>query len=324
MLTRRNIRRNTHPRLPLRASTTPRQHFARIRNWADNLSVFTKWVLVVGAKSTVVSLVLGALAPYATAFYAIKNGFRVPVEGVPYINFAIAIWSFLSFFIAIAMFTLLMTSLQQISLFFRLENRFLKPSKSLVEYRNRVSRSSYFLGAAGISAIAVFIILISDWQYHKTFVVFGKDLSIRGTVIIFLVSIMMVITNFYFISRKYDALKIQMMLSIPLVVLMAISLFLPDTYGSFLRIIRYGGGIHATIISSSDGLKEIEKYSGYIMIQNDNVVLMLSEDRSRVMEIPTSKIFSKTIDVTPRWESPLYSINQQSLLVNLDFIDAIW
>lgn len=53
-------------------------------------------VLLVG-KSMVASFVLALFVPLATAVYAMRYGFRVPVEGVPFLTMTITTWSFIGF-----------------------------------------------------------------------------------------------------------------------------------------------------------------------------------------------------------------------------------
>jgi hypothetical membrane protein len=300
------------------------RYFRSFRQWLENLNAFTKWMLVVGAKSAVVSLVLGALAPYATAFYAIRNGFRVPIEGVPYIHFAIAIWSFLSFFIAIGMFTILMTALQQILLLDAIGDRLIKPTRRMLEIRARSRSLKVTLAIVSLLLVSLIGIYLTDWQYHKTFSLLGNNVSARGLVNATLFSALVVVPSFYFLASGYKAIHIQVVLSFPLVVLMAASLFVPDTYGSFLRIIRYGGGIKAIITTTTDGSQSVAEQRGYILIQNEQVLVLLSEDRAQITEIPVSKIVRKSINVDPGWETPLYSLRQQQLLFKTDVFDRFW
>ena len=49
-----------------------------------SLPVLTQWALLSVGKAVGGSLILAFAANYATAYFAIRHGFRVPLEGVPF------------------------------------------------------------------------------------------------------------------------------------------------------------------------------------------------------------------------------------------------
>ena len=55
-----------------------------------------KWLVIAIGKSLIASLIMSFIANYATAYFALRSGFRVPVEGVPFLNFAVGLATFLA------------------------------------------------------------------------------------------------------------------------------------------------------------------------------------------------------------------------------------
>ncbi|MCJ8237754.1 hypothetical protein [Peteryoungia algae] len=165
MSLKRSFYRNNAAR-PARTRSLATALYIDLKLAIRSLKTSTKWAIVVAAKSVVVSFILGALAPYATAYYAIRNGFRVPVEGVPYIQFAIAIASFSSFFIAMALLAATMTALQQISLLDRISQKLKIESQETTQFRKNFYGSKILVGAA-ISAIPTAYILVEHFGLNS-------------------------------------------------------------------------------------------------------------------------------------------------------------
>ncbi len=55
---------------------------------------WTQWAAVALVKSLIVSTIMAFLANYATVFFSINYGFRVPVEGVPHLSFTVGLATF--------------------------------------------------------------------------------------------------------------------------------------------------------------------------------------------------------------------------------------
>lgn len=88
------------------------------------LPVWGQWLIISAVKSVAASTLMSFLAVYATAVFAVRHGFRVPVEGVPYINFAVALCTFATFGASIVIFSLLMFFLRQIKFSFEITLKF--------------------------------------------------------------------------------------------------------------------------------------------------------------------------------------------------------
>jgi hypothetical protein len=314
MSIKRSFYRNNVAR-PARTSSLATRLYTDFKTAIRSLKTSTKWALVVAAKSVVVSFILGAIAPYATAYYAIRNGFRVPVEGVPYIQFAIAIASFSSFFIAMAMLAATMTALQQITLFNHIAQKLKIETEESTQFRKNFYGSKVVIATAILSVPTAYICVEYFSLRSKEINFLITTMSGEFSVYLISISASVVLTGFYFNAREYSLIGMQTALSFPLVIIMAASLFADSSYGSFLRIIRYGGGIEVTLQTESEHVNGKEEITGYLMIQNDRMAIVMTKDLMSFVEIPSSKITRKIVTASPSWKSPAYStIEQLNLL----------
>jgi hypothetical protein len=101
------------------------------------MPVLGQWAALSIGKSFVASLLMSFLANYATAAFALRNGFRVPVEGVPYLNFAIGLATFLAFMCTLALFAAIMGGLYYLKVLLSLMSRLF----SFIYVPDRVQRT---------------------------------------------------------------------------------------------------------------------------------------------------------------------------------------
>lgn len=88
--------------------------FKEIKILFFNLPYALQWTIISIIKSLAASGLMSFLSIYATAFFAIRHGFRVPVEGVPYLNFTISLISFFTMIVIMFLFILIIMMLESI------------------------------------------------------------------------------------------------------------------------------------------------------------------------------------------------------------------
>jgi hypothetical protein len=293
------------------------------------LPTLVRWTGVVLLKSLAVSIVLGWVSTYATAYYAVKAGFRVPIEGVPYISFAISLWSLFAFILSIALVTaavsmfIFLTKLSD-RLIMEIQRRIIKymPARideKNVKYKNRkriirvlMTKSLPFL-VAGTFILTISIYFFADVNKESPFIpqVFGmpdKYVLLSLCCLTFLATFAR-----WFSENKYEYWKMQAFLSIPVIIVMVISLFTADFYGSLLRIIRYGGGIRILIRYTENTNLPGE---GFLLLQNDHQLILFGLD-SLIYEIPVGFVRSKAFDVKPDWKVPPNDLRDQTRYIDI-------
>lgn len=93
----------------LETRVTSFAHIIFIANAAFlRLPKLAQWTIISLAKSVIASALMSAVTLYATGFFAIRHGFRVPIEGVPYLSFAVGIATFATFALTMLLFGLVL------------------------------------------------------------------------------------------------------------------------------------------------------------------------------------------------------------------------
>ncbi|WP_313606323.1 hypothetical protein [Rhizobium sp.] len=258
-------------------------------------------------KSLILSVVLTSLAPFATAYFALKNGFRVPIEGVPYIKFALTIWSISALIIAVGALAGLWLIIEYVRNLLRFTvGKLGKFSESFQKTQDRLPYG-YLLIATAFLILALLLLLFRSKEPLDLTTISSIGVYDGSLIFSFLLSV----TGFamWFANGKYSYLQLQFFLIFPLVVIIASSLFVNDVYGSFLRVIRYGGGIYSTFQLEASADKSV---SGYVLIQNDNMIILMEEKTSKLFEIPVNKIQYRETDAGAPWKLPSYSVGKQA------------
>jgi hypothetical protein len=123
---------------------------------------------------------------------------------------------------------------------------------------------------------------------------------------------------FFIFVKELSILTSQIYISLVVVIFVSISLFIPDTYGSFLRIIRYGGGVPVSVNLKTESDEKL--VSGYLLIQNDAVLIILSSDGKSIYEIPTSNILYSEIKRNEAWRLPAPSFMDQKRYLHVEIL----
>ncbi|NSX85793.1 hypothetical protein G6L86_09370 [Agrobacterium tumefaciens] len=279
------------------------------RAWLK-LTIFSRSLILLIIKSLFASFVLGELTPVATAYYAMTFGFRVPIEGVPYVSAAMATLAFLGFLLTGACMFSFVVTLRHTNFIVKFTNYLIAklawlPSGLTVPLESVLSRRQTW--AVLILSVTVVTLLELLIFYHFNLNV-GSNYVILFLILIFVNLLAMI--SLAVISNLTSFFQFQIWLSAAVIVASATCLFNTGLYGSFLRVIRYGGGIEYEVIVAKGSTPTMVK--GYLLIQNDQMVIMMSEDKSRIIEIPVRLIESRSASLSPLWQLPDSKISSQS------------
>ncbi|WP_123834260.1 hypothetical protein [Methylobacterium currus] len=110
---------------------------------------------------------------------------------------------------------------------------------------------------------------------------------------------------------------LQGYLTAPLAILMAVALFSYDTYGSLLRVMRYGGGIETNITTDGKIYKNSEELIGNMLLRSNSSTFMLL-DENIIMEISNSKIASYSAKYNAKWHMPKYGLVSQKNYIAIE------
>ncbi|TCA58062.1 hypothetical protein E0H71_00220 [Rhizobium leguminosarum bv. viciae] len=287
-------------------------------------------------KSVAVSFVIGFLSMPATAIYAARFGLRVPIEGTPYIQFTLGLWSFIGFALSIAIVTVVALILLQFKIKLNNFNDYVHrlrikvdlgvvgPSltivisdvvtKFLLNASHRLIKTTFLplsiiaFGAAILTYLAVATgIVLGPGEYAPDFYV-AILLSVSASLVAF--------STWYAVTER-PIWMLQGYLTLPLLVVMAISLFAYDTYGSLLRIIRFGGGVEVTLKLDGiqyDGQNEV---AGNLLLRSSSSIFLLSSSKT-ILEIPSEKVSVIASNYDANWRMPDFSLWQQRKYINVE------
>jgi len=268
----------------------------RIRRIADeffSLSLGMRIALGALAGALGSSSFLGFVAEYATYNYALAYGVRVPTEGVPY----------LSFFITVVSLGLMATSLACfVGLFFllrfliRLTLVHIGKDKSPQEI-SALPLKKYLVvavpGAVFATQPVMQLISISPGFYKALpqYVTMGAFLGTLVSVLIFV--------------RKPEWIKWFITLFfLCFVTAGLVAMFSPTTYGQFLRLSRYGGGIEFHIYRNCpEPSRCISPLTGELFLRTKDYFVLRDSKESRILEIPAAEVSSYTYPSESRWNN---------------------
>lgn len=195
---------------------------------------------------------IGFLSEYATYFYALSNGFRIPAEGSPYLKVTIASISF-SVMLLCAIIYMMFYFIVKINLSSnKWVNKIQKKTIDSLQLKSKTPKSIHWLyntsqktmGIAGALVVAfISSIVIAILPYFSV----SKEIPIPIHLFLFCVSFTYFIcTSLPLIDKKYLTAAcvfttLFYLISTPLF------LFNDNVYGTILKEIKYGGGTRVTI-----------------------------------------------------------------------------
>lgn len=266
----------------------------RIRRIADGFSSLSLGIrIAIGALAGALgsSSFLGFIAEYATYNYAMAYGVRVPTEGVPYLSFFITLVSLGLMGIALACFIglfFLLRSLIQLAL------AHIGRDKSPQEIADLPLRKYLMVAVPGaiFATQPVMQLMAISPNFFKSlpqYVTMGIFLGTLFVVLIFLRRpewIKWFITLFFFCF----------------VTLGIVGMFSPTTYGQFLHLSRYGGGVEFQIYRNcTESSKCISPLTGELFLRTKDYFIFRDSKEFRISEIPAAEVSSYAYPSESRW-----------------------
>jgi hypothetical protein len=262
-----------------------------------NLPVLAQWALLSVGKAFGGSLILAFAANYATAYFAIRHGFRVPLEGVPYLSFAVGIAGFVTFLLAMPLF-LVFVGLAQYT------------RHAILRGGLGGSQGKIF-GAIAATVLGGLFLINLAWFLEADFARGilrrclpptvpddGIGLVAGGLMAAAFFSLMAMWT----VGRGLGWIGAQLQAWLLVLVVMFVGLFWYDCYGSFLRLIRYGGGIEVTV--RRGGLAAPAERTGRLLWMTESQIVLFDPSINVVEEIPRTQIMAIVYAPTPPWYLP--------------------
>lgn len=223
---------------------------------------------------------------YALFNYSLGYGARLPVESVPYINVAVSILSFVflsvSLLVSIGLYfyhTFVFNRLEKLGAWIKTKLKDKKGEKKslffqLFRYTNLVAAfiSTAISGFSLIGAVRIAEALGT-----------ASSLFINYSWALFLIIVMLAFLSLYPKMAKWFALTF-VSLSICFI---TVRMFELERYTSFLREMRYGGGIQATVVVK-DGTDQIQE-TGFLFLTTTNEHVLYIPEEDAFVELPKSK-----------------------------------
>jgi hypothetical protein len=304
--------------------------FERIRRVFLALPALAQWIVITLGKSLIASMLISFLATYATAIFATRHGFRVPIEGVPFLHLAIAFVTFITFAGTIILFSLLMLLFRelkrQIDMYFdylriatmplprNWARRLLNETRSTLSF---ILSSVAMLVLSAMCLLACIWILLAADSVMEILPNMLQPNSRRPLDLAFVFACCSVVfVALWCVESNLNWIAAQIFASGIIITLMAFALFVNDAYGSFLRIVRYGGGIAATVRYVEGDNKTPLLMSGNLLILTTTHAMLFDPGKSRIMEIALRNVSTIEYDIAPSWQLPGYELRRQK-----DFID---
>lgn len=275
------------------------------------LPIFVQWLLLSLLKAFAGSLILAFAANYATAFFAIRHGFRVPLEGVPYLSFAVGIAGFATFLCGMLLFLP----------FFLLAQH----TRHAI-FVGRLSGPQALIFKLVVGGVLCAILVVNagwllDAQFAHTSLRYVLSPALPDERISYVAGGLLAATFFCLTAMWADGsglgwIGAQLQAWLVVLVVMLSALFWYDCYGSFLRLIRYGGGVEVTV-RKSDASSPAEYRSKLLWMTESHVVLFDSATNI-VEEIPRSHIAAIVYTLTPAWYLPERVLDRQMLYIRIE------
>lgn len=278
-----------------------------IRTW-KKLSLFSRSLILLISKSLVASFILGQLTPIATAYYAMSLGFRVPIEGVQYVSAAMATLTFLGFLATGLCMFYFVVNLRQAAFVIRISSYLTKklpwlPASVALPIEQILSAREAWLVliASAIICTVLFVYVYSYTTDDPNYILVAAFALICSSIVIVALAVFANLASFF---------QFQVGLSAVVLLVSIVCLFNVGLYGSFLRVIRYGGGIEYEVQLTQSTTPALVR--GFLLIQNDQMVVLMSADKTSVIEIPTRLIETRRTPISPEWQLPTGTLAGQA------------
>lgn len=249
-----------------------------VKNWFWALpmwkrAIATSFIGAIGGSS-----IIGFFNKYALYYHAICQDFRVPVEGVEYIDLAITLVSFAFVFTSIIGSIAIYGFLNLVANFF---------SKLIVKsgdtkQLNKWKRIVIILQAImGLIAFSIDILPI-----------FTKKLELERELFVYIplgVFMMIFLIGYIFSKSESSRKMVTLVVVMACIVLITLSLFNQTIYKNFLKNIQYGGEIPIEIeYRKADNTETNLK--GRLLIRTSRSVTLRNIESRNVSEVPIERI----------------------------------
>lgn len=247
---------------------------------------------------------IGFLSELAVYKYAFESGFRIPVEGIPYLRPTVAIISmliillFISTFIA--MYFLIKMTSNKILISNKIASRILPRKPTFESYGTPLEEIVKMVMEDINLTKKIIFTSLSSLFFSSLFIFFQKAqyeifMSILGVVPVHIELIKahalgaLMLLFILIFSLHWSILKPEIKKFIPIyttvaLILIALSLmFNNELYEKFLRMTGFGGGKEITIYSQ----KDLQTISGKLLIQSNERYIILLKNND-IIEFPVS------------------------------------
>ena len=254
-----------------------KQAYTFIKKWFWALPMWKRTILtsIIGAFAG--SSVIGFLNKYALYYHAFKQGFRIPVEGVEYLDLAISLISF----------SIILTSIIGTIIIYFCINLISDLTLKLLGIKDRIP-PLFFNGIKAILSItfAVFTSFVvkqnisigSPEDFEKVEIIYG------------IISLIMLFFMLYYDVKKKKNNKILTLFFVALlIVILSSSLFNQKLYSNFLATIHYGGRI-SVVIEYRKADNTAASATGELLIRTSHSVTILNTDTCAHEEIPAERV----------------------------------
>ncbi|MGQ8705587.1 hypothetical protein ACUTSW_06225 [Serratia sp. TSA_198.1] len=232
---------------------------------------------------------IGFLSEYATYFYALSNGFRIPAEGSPYLEVTIASISF-SVMLLCATVYIMFYFIVKINLS---SNKWANEIQSKIvdslQLKNKTPKTIHWLFNTSqkplkltVAIVVAFIssIIIAALPYFSV----SKEIPIPIHLFLFFVSFTYFIcTSLPLIDKKYFT-TVCVFTTLFYLISTPLFLFNEKVYGAILKEIKYGGGTKISIY-----LEDKKEVNTSLLLRTSDSVFITEKD-GKVSEVPLEKI----------------------------------
>lgn len=240
---------------------------------------------------------LGYVSEYATYYYAIRMGFRPPLEGIPYLSATVGLGSLVLLLIASSIFCLQVVSFSALIWIIKaylirlelLDERYSKLRLLIVGEFERL-RLAFEKRPLILCSAAATVFALATWTL---FGLIPEKVHISPMLVFGLVALQ-AINAFLFLLATFRPtyvwlLGITAALSFILVALLA--MFSTSIYASFLRSVGYGGGIPVSLqVKDNQGGSQNLNGEYFLMLRTTDSLLLLSSSGHEFVEIPREQV----------------------------------
>ncbi len=261
-----------------------KQLYLLTKQWFWALPVWKRAILssLIGAIGG--SSVIGFFNKYALYYHAIQQNFRVPVEGVEYLDLAVTLLSFAIISISI-LGTIIIYSIINFT-----SNVIVKVFAKTASTRRTATFKIVLmitqLMAAGLSLFR----FIAEKLFNQNLDYLDTELQVPNLLIYLFIALLVIIILGFIFMKRVQGRKIFTLISVVLgISLLTSSLFNQSIYQGFLRKIQYGGEIPIQIeYRKADNTQSLTK--GLLLIKTNKSLTLRNLESKNIEEIPIERI----------------------------------